>query len=121
MLNVTRLITKEPLPMLQFLGDGSYYYNYDITKDTKEIENKDEDVYSCVQVRIYGTPNAKDCIKHVIRAYISQEEEFDLINSANKAIYTSDENSEALTKYIEYLDLVSDIKTKVKNDFNNLK
>lgn len=104
------------------LEDGSYYYNFDIKQvmvpgfDGKE----DKQGYSYSTVKCYGRPEYKECVKNIIRMHISQEEEFDLINSANVKILQGDvDNTDPdIIKYQEYLNLVSDIKNKVKQDFN---
>lgn len=67
-----------------------------------------------------GVPNYKDCIKNIIREYVSQTEEFDLINSYNKLQITGEKNSEDMRKYTDYISLLDKIKTNVKRDFNIL-
>lgn len=100
------------------LGDGSYYYNYDIKVEEPKTE-EDVQGYSCTTVHLFGEPDYKDCVKAIIRTYISQDEEFDLINSYNQnKIEGIDAQSDDIDKYKEYLELLKDIKVKVKKDFN---
>ena len=65
---------------------------------------------------MYGKPTYKKCVELIIREYVTQSQEFDLINSANKALMQKLDSSTDLTKYQEYLNLVEEIKTKIAND-----
>lgn len=97
--------------------NGYYLYHYDRNKVEFESSHEEDmgptETYSCITVRLYGTPNYKDCVTAIIREYIDQNEEFDLINSFNKSADT-----EPSGKYLEYLNLLDEIKAKVKADFN---
>lgn len=103
---------------IEYLGDGTFYYNYDIVSNTVE-SNHDEGShieYSYVQIREYGKPEYKVLVKDIIRKYISEDEEFDIINSYNKSILLGDAvNAES---YITYLNLVQTIKDKVRQDLS---
>ena len=71
--------------IIERLGNNTYYYNYNITSE--QITNQDDEeetIYNFIQVHLTGIPDYKDCIRNIIRKYVSQEEEFDLINSYNK-------------------------------------
>lgn len=104
---------------IERLGDNTYYYNYNITSEQKENENgEQETIYNFIQVHLTGIPDYKDCIRNIIREYVSQTEEFDLINSYNKVQLTGDKNSEDVKKYTDYINLLEEIKTNVKKDFN---
>lgn len=81
---------------------------------------EEETIYNFIQVQLTGVPNYKDCIKNIIREYVSQTEEFDLINSYNKLQITGEKNSEDMRKYTDYISLLDKIKTNVKRDFNIL-
>ena len=104
---------------IQRLGNNTYYYNYNITSEQRTNQDGEEEtIYNFIQVHLSGIPNYKDCIKNIIREYVSQTEEFDLINSYNKVQLTGEENSEDIKKYTEYIALLDEIKTNVKKDFN---
>ena len=104
---------------IEQLGNNTYYYNYNITIEQKINENgEQETVYNFIQVHLTGIPDYKDCIRNIIREYVSQEEEFDLINSYNKVQITGEKNSEDMKKYTDYISLLNEIKTNVKKDFN---
>lgn len=105
----------KPLPIKQ-LGDGIYYYNYDpiSVQDMDPIDNKEITKYYSIQVKLRGTPNYKDCVKAVIREYITQDEEFDLINTYNQDQLNGKINQE----YLDYIELLRVIKNNIKGDFS---
>lgn len=109
---------------IEKLGNGTYYYNYDIT--SKEVDVTDPETeevtqetrWTYIQVHLHGQPDHKECIKAIIRQYVDQDEEFDLINSSNSiALGLSDDQTDR-QKYLDYLTLVGEIKTKVRADFD---
>ena len=65
---------------------------------------------------MWGKPKYKECVELLIRRFITRTQEFDLINSANKAILSGAKSSEDITKYREYLDKVEEIKKQVEKD-----
>lgn len=106
---------------IERLGNNTYYYNYNITSEQRTNQDGEEEtIYNFIQVHLSGIPNYKDCIKNIIREYVSQTEEFDLINSYNKVQLTGEESSEDVKKYTEYIALLDEIKTNVKKDFNEI-
>ncbi len=123
MLKPTRIKTNIMPLNIEYLGNGSYYYNYDIQSQLVTIpqdltENPiDELQYNFVQVKLKGKANYADCVQAIIRKYITQNQEFDLINSMNKFTLGIDINRKAKTDYEEYLELLDTIKSKVKIDF----
>lgn len=104
---------------IERLGNNTYYYNYNITSEQRANENDEQEtIYNFIQVHLTGIPDYKDCIRNIIREYVSQEEEFDLINSYNKVQIAGEKNSEDVKKYTDYINLLNEIKTNVKKDFN---
>lgn len=109
---------------IEKLGNGTYYYNYDIT--SKEVDVTDPETeeviqetrWTYIQVHLHGQPDHKECIKAIIRQYVDQDEEFDLINSSNSIVLGLSDNQTDRQKYLDYLILVGEIKTKVRADFN---
>lgn len=109
---------------IEKLGNGTYYYNYDIT--SKEVDVTDPETeevtqetrWTYIQVHLHGQPDHKECIKAIIRQYVDQDEEFDLINSSNSIVLGLSDNQIDRQKYLDYLTLVREIKTKVRADFN---
>lgn len=113
--------------VIQKLGNGTYYYNYDIKEVEAEVEildekdsTKFETQYNFIQVLLNGQPNYKDCVRAIIRSFITIDEEFDLINLYNSYTENPTEDSEALLEYKEYLSKLKEIKAKVKEDFAKL-
>lgn len=115
----------ETMPQItQDLGNGNWYYNYDIKQQEifPFVQKKNTDspiksmIYNYIQVKLSGKPEYKKCVELIIREFITQTQEFDLINSANKAILSGDKSSEDIVKYKEYLDKVEEIKEKVAKD-----
>lgn len=105
------------------LGNGNWYYNYDIQSKVVEVPKMDgsgktvnETRWNYIQIKLSSKPEYKKCIELLIRKFVTQTQEFDLINSANKAILSGAKSSEDITKYREYLDKVEEIKEKVTKD-----
>ena len=104
---------------IERLGNNTYYYNYNITSEQRSNQDgEQETIYNFIQVHLTGILDYKDCIRNIIREYVLQEEEFDLINSYNKIQITGEKNSEDVKKYSDYINLLNEIKTNVKKDFN---
>ena len=109
---------------IEKLGNGTYYYNYDIT--SKEVDVTDPETeevtqetrWTYIQVHLHGQPDHKECIKAIIRQYVDPDEEFDLINGSNSIVLGLSDNQTDRQKYLDYLTLVGEIKTKVRADFN---
>ena len=105
------------------LGNGNWYYNYDIQSKVVEVPKMDgsgktvnETRWNYIQIKLSSKPEYKKCVELLIREFITQTQEFDLINSANKAILSGAKSSKDITKYREYLDKVEEIKEKVTKD-----
>lgn len=112
---------------IENLGNGNWYYNYDIKSEKVELPlqegetvPKEEIRYNYIQIKLSEKPEYKKCVELLIREFITQTQEFDLINSTNKDILSGVKSSKNITKYKDYLDKVEEIKTKVKNDFTNI-
>lgn len=67
--------------------------------------------------KLGSKPEYKKCVEALIRKYITQSQEFDLINSTNRILLSGEADKVAPPEYIEYLNLLDEIKTKVKADF----
>lgn len=113
---------------IQKLGNGTYYYNYDIKEISVEVLDLDNTIkektyYSFIQVLLNGQPNYKDCVKAIVRRFLTVDEEFDLINSYNSYSENLTSDSEVINEYNEYkeyLNILKQIKAKVKEDFAKL-
>ena len=107
---------------IQKLGNGTYYYNYDIKEISVKVSDLDNTIkektyYSFIQVLLNGQPNYKDCVRAIVRRFLTVDEEFDLINSYNSYSENLISDSEVINEYKEYLNILKQIKAKVKEDF----
>lgn len=108
---------------IQQLGNGTYYYNYDIqskqvqVNDIETEELHEETRWDYIQVHLRGVPDYKKCIEAIIRAYITLEEELAIINKYSSYQLGVIQDSSATSKYYGYASLVATIKTNVKKDF----
>lgn len=117
MFEITRIKTTIKPEKVESLGNGIWYYNYDIKESIEPgQEGQDETVYDFVQVRISGTPDYDKCTKAIIRAYVNSDSEFNLMNSFNA--YQLGITDSAGEDYEKYLQLLQEIKEKVGKDFN---
>ena len=108
---------------IEKLGNGTYYYNYDIksrvvtTSDIESGESTEETRWNYIQVHLRGVPECNTCIQAIIREYITAEEELALMNKYNSYQMGVIEDSNICSEYREYVGLVSIIKSEVKKDF----
>lgn len=123
MLEPTRIISNVAPKVFVDLGNGYWYYNYDINSTDVEVsicplgkskENYLETRYNYIQTRINGAPTYEKCVRAIVRRYIDQEDEFDLINSYNSYQVGIAVSS---VEYESYLELLREIKEKVGKDF----
>lgn len=117
MFDAARIKSDKKPDKIEYLGDNLFYYNYDI--QTEEIVNEDMAItgYSFIQVKIHGKPDYKKCIKALIRAYIDETKEFEIINNYNSFQLGLEDNQDYQDEYNEYLNIVSEIKNNVYADF----
>ena len=104
------------------LGDGSYYYNYDIQEvlipDTMQEEAHVE--WTCLQVMLWGPISYTECVKAIIHLFIGTDDELKLVNNYNCYVLGIGDDS-AKEQYLEYLDLRAEIKANVRKDFEEEK
>ena len=114
-----REIKSESKPeIFQNLGDGTFYYNFDIQKIRIPFQDNEtsilKDGFSYKQTRFSGIPQYKVVVESVIREYLTIDEEFDLINSYNKKVKSGASDIDAdVTAYKEYSKLLSSTSFKV--------
>ena len=102
------------------LKDGTFYFNFNINViEREDIDGNKKNVYKFNYIHITGRPSYPLCVKSLIRAFISESEEFDIINSYNKYNLGLTDDKANLDKYVEYLQKIEDIKKIVKQVFNN--
>lgn len=116
-MDVERIKTNVKPNKVESLGNGIWYYNYDIKESIEPgPEGQDQTMYDFIQVRISGQPDYNKCAQAVIRAYVNSDSEFDLMNSFNA--YQLGITDSAGEDYEKYLQLLQEIKEKVGKDFN---
>lgn len=87
-------------------NDGSTLYRINICEETDEDGNIG---WSCFEIRTYKKPT-KANIKHdLIRAILDDSAEFALVNKYNMHKLGVLKNSEAVTNYKSYLQMLCDI------------
>lgn len=128
MLEPRRIESNVAPKVFENLRNGNWYYNYNIKSEKVTVapmgENdteREETRYSYIQVKMTGRPDYKRCVETIIREYITQSQEFDLINSYNKvklSLLPKEEVDKVTAEYTEYLKKLDEIKTIVKKDFN---
>lgn len=106
---------------VESLGNGYYYYNYDIQSEQEtvpinESETQEITMYNYVQIRLHGKPNYDRCSEAIIRQYISDSDEFKLINKYNS--YQLGVSDYIPSEYQEYLQVLDEIKSKIRQDFD---
>lgn len=128
-------------PFIKFSETGRWIYRYYVNnmqvihKDPENQEESNKTFYQYLDIYYDTKPTYEQAVQTVLREYVSLNEEFDLINSYNRALLDettldgqeSIESKVALKEsiqkakdaYLEYLDLLSTIKAQVKKDFMN--
>lgn len=124
MLKPRRVKSNIAPPKFVDLGNGNWYYNYDIKSEVVSIPrmgNEEKTItetrWNYIQIKLNSKPEYKKCVETLIREYITQSQEFDLINTANRVLLNVGTEKMVPSEYLEYLDLVDEIKAKVKADF----
>lgn len=109
MYNPIRISSKTKPEKFVDLRSGNWYYNYDIKSQTITIPSteegqpdREETIYSFVQIKMYGKPTLYKCIEAVLKKYKNED---------GVSMY------EASSLGIEQGDQYEDIVYKVKVDF----
>lgn len=109
-------------PIIQDLGNGSYYYNYNIhevrvpAEPIEGEEPEEKTVFEYEAVLIWGIPNYEKCVKAVLRDRRDETEEFSLINKYNAYTLGLSTDPADETEYKEYLAEVLSVKAMVRAD-----
>lgn len=107
---------------IEKLGNGTYYYNYDIQSKqvtiTDEEGQKKETRWTYIQTHLRGVPSYTACVQGIIRQFVTAEDELSLINKYNAYQMGAINDSSICAEYQEYVGLVSSIKSNVKKDFD---
>jgi hypothetical protein len=107
---------------IQPLGNGAYYYNYNVVErtETNPETGETKTVYDYETVKVWDKPTYKKLVKAVVREKLDETEEFSIINEYNASVIGVTTDSEAKTAakqaYKEYLTFVAETKAMVKAD-----
>jgi len=99
---------------LEHDNDGSHIFNFNVEDDTELEEGQKKPTkigYKYRTVRIYEEPTRKNIKKAIIRATLSESEEFALVNAYNSFNLGITDDETAVDRYEEYLHFLSDIDT----------
>lgn len=110
---------------IQPLGNGAYYYNYNVAERTETDPETGEEktVYDFDTVKVWDKPTYEKLVKAVIREEIDETKEFSYVNDYNATVLgiitDPEQKTVAKTAYKEYLQFVVDVKAMVKADLEN--
>lgn len=92
-------------------------YRWDIVQETNE-----ENViyYKCNEITLYRPVCREKLTQAVINELWDNDKEKKLINDYNSALINQDNNSDAVGRYIEFLNERDRIKEQVKEDFRRI-
>ena len=99
------------------LGNGAYYYNYNIR--VLVAEGDEPAGWQCDTVKLWGAPEYGNIVRAVIRSQYDENAEFDLVNSYNAAVAGITEGDKAkadTAAYVAYIGWVSAVKAMVRKD-----
>lgn len=92
-------------------------YRWDIVQETNE-ENVIS--YKCNEITLYRPVCREKLTQAVINELWDNDKEKKLINDYNSALINPDNNSDAVDRYIEFLNERDRIKEQVKEDFRRI-
>lgn len=101
-------------------NDGSYLYRFNIEPEMGMNEDETEEVqvgWKCYEIRVWEKPAKHILKKAIIRSFIDETEEFNLVNSYNKHVLEIKTDLDAVAAYKEYLTFTEDVDTMLGNDF----
>lgn len=121
MLEPKRIETDIQPQIIEKLGNGTYYYNYDIKSKNIIVDNQEEQVektiWTYIQVHLNGVPNHDDCIRGVIKQFVSIDDELALINKYSAYQLGISTDDSICIKYQDYIETLTNIRKNVKKDF----
>lgn len=111
-------ISNDRPAVFQDLGDGSFYYNFNIQEiDRTEEDGSTQKTFECETVHIWGEPTKDKCTRAVIRDRRDETEEFNLINRYNAYKLGLSTNQADENNYLDYLAEIAELKNMVDRDF----
>lgn len=106
-------------PVFESLGNGAFYYNYNIVESEITDENGEvKTSFDYDQVKVWGNPDRQKCVKAIIREAYDETEEFNMVNKYNAYTMGLSDNVADKAEYEDYLRFIASIKNIVSKDFN---
>lgn len=107
--------------VFQAVGNGDYFYHWDIQEETitnsvEEGPQSEAVKYSCLETTISGEVSYDKCVEAVIRSEYSIDQEMAVINKYNSYKNGLTQDFDSLNEYNEFLQFVFDTKMMVKKD-----
>lgn len=107
----------KPLVFLK-LGNGAWYYNYNIEEVERENESGEkEKSFDYDTVQVWGTPTTASVKKAVIAEYWDVTQEINLANNYERFRLGLTKDESFRYDYVEYLKKTDEIKKMVDSDF----
>jgi hypothetical protein len=108
-------------PILQDLGDGSWYYNYNVQEAQRKTTESGEEktVFEYETVHIWGKPTYETIVPLVIAEQYSPSKETSLINKYNAYVLKLSTNKQDKQDYEAFLAHTFEVKAMVKSDLQN--
>jgi hypothetical protein len=98
--------------------DGSHIFNFNVEEETELEEGKKKPTkigYKYRTVRIFEEPTRKNIKKAVIRATLSESEEFALVNAYNSFNLGIITDESVVERYESYLHFLNDLDVMLNN------
>lgn len=99
------------------VGNGDYFFRWDIQEEIIERDPEMGDItqYSCYEVTVSGEPTYDKCVRAIIRANYSEDQELAMINKFNSYNNGIIEDNTIIEEYKNYLSFVAQTKEQVKS------
>ena len=103
---------------LEHDNDGSHIFNFNVEEETAIEEGATKPTkigYKYRTVRIFDEPTKKNIKKAIIRATLTESEEFALVNAYNSFNLGINDDESAVERYEAYLHFLNDLDAMLNN------
>nr|DAN62642.1 MAG TPA: hypothetical protein [Caudoviricetes sp.] len=115
-----RSISNDRPKVFEKVGNGSWYYNFNITKVTVEDqEGGTREEYHFDRVQVWNTSNENSLKKAVISDRYTESEEINLQNNFQRYALGLSKDEKFKSDYIEYLTEIDTLKNMVDADLKD--
>lgn len=91
---------------LEAVGNGDYFFRWDIREEEIRTEETDKTQYSCEEVIVHGHPDYEKCVEAIIRSEYTSGKEVSLVNQYNSYHHGITDNPECIAEYRKFLSFV---------------